>query len=200
MKRPCKIKLAAGDALIVVGVQNDFLPGGSLPVLCGHTVIPALNRYLAEFAGRQLPVFATRDWHPPDHRSFQTQGGRWPVHCVAQSEGAKFASELILPPWTVVISKGVAADNEACSGFEGTDLERRLRGARLQRLFIGGLATDYCVLNTVKHGLGRGFRVLLLRDAIRAMNLKPGAGRDAEAEMIRLGAVPTQLTGIAHNR
>ena len=164
---------------------------------CGDAVIPVLNCYLAEFAGRRLPVFATRDWHPADHRSFQTQGGRWPVHCVANSTGAKFASELILPPWTVVISKGVAADKEGYSGFEGTDLEKRLRGARLHRLFIGGLATDCCVLNTVKQGLARGFRVFLLSDAIRAANVKPGDGRDAEAEMIRLGAVLIQLTDLA---
>jgi nicotinamidase/pyrazinamidase len=112
-----KIRLTAGDALIVVGLQNDFLPGGSLPVACGDAVIPVLNCYLAEFAGRRLPVFATRDWHPADHRSFQTQGGRWPVHCVANSKGAEFPSELILPPWTILISKGVPADQEGYSGF-----------------------------------------------------------------------------------
>src|SRR5580765_7287739 len=114
-----KIGPTAGDALIIVDVQNDFLPGGSLPVPCGNTVIPVLNRYLAEFVERQLPVFATRHWHPPNHCSFQTEGGRWPVHCVANSKGAHFASELILPPWTVVISKGVTADQEAWSGFAG---------------------------------------------------------------------------------
>jgi nicotinamidase-related amidase len=191
-----KIGLAAGDALIVVDLQNDFLPGGSLAVPCGDVVIPLLNCYLAEFARRQLPVFATRDWHPPDHCSFRTQGGRWAVHCVANSTGAQLASELILPPWSFVISKGVSADKEAGSGFEGTDLEKRLRGPGLRRLFIGGLAADYSVLSTVKDGVARGFRVFLLSDAIRALNVKPGDGRDAEAQMIRLGAVPIQLKGI----
>ena len=192
-----KVRLAAGDALIVVDVQNDFLAGGSLPVSCGDAVIPVLNRYLAEFAGRQLPIFATRAWHPPSHCSFETQGGRWPVHCLANSKGAQFPSELILPPWTVVISKGAAADQEAYSGFEGTDLERRLCGSGLRRLFLGGLATDYCVLNTVKDALARGFGVFLLRDAIRAVNVKPDDGDNAEGEMLRLGAVPIQLKHLA---
>jgi nicotinamidase/pyrazinamidase len=188
-----KIRLAAGHALIVVDVQNDFLAGGSLAVPCGNTVIPQLNRYLVEFARRQLPIFATRDWHPLNHCSFQPQGGRWPVHCVADSKGAQFPSELVFPPWTVVISKAVAGDKEAYSGFEGTDLEKRLRGFAVCRLFIGGLATDYCVLNTVKDALVRGFSVFLLRDAIRAVNVKPDDSRHAEAEMLRLGAVPIRL-------
>ena len=192
-----KVRLAAGDALIMVDVQNDFLPGGSLAVPCGHTVIPVLNQYLAEFARKQLPIFAMRDWHPANHCSFQSQGGPWPVHCVADSKGAQFASELILPPWTVVISHAVAADREAYSGFERTDLENRLRGFRLNRLFVGGLATDYCVLYTVKDALARGFSVFLLRDAIRAVNVKPDDGRNAEAEMIRLGATPIQLKNLA---
>jgi len=195
MKNPQRqeTELVAGDALIVVDLQNDFLPGGSFAVPHADAVIPVLNRYLAEFAGRQLPIFATRDWHPMNHCSFRTQGGRWPVHCVADSKGEQFASELILPPWTVVISKGVAPDKEAYSGFEGTVLEKRLRGLGLRRLFVGGLATDYCVLNTVKDALARGFSVFLLRDAIGAVNVKPDDGRNAEAEMLRLGATPIQL-------
>ena len=187
----------AGDALIVVDVQNDFLAGGSLPVQGGDAVIPVLNRYLAEFAERQLPIFATRDWHPANHCSFQTRGGRWPIHCVAGSKGAQFPSALILPPWTIVISKGVAADKEAYSGFEGTDLEERLRGSGLHRLFVGGLATDYCVFNTVKDALARGFSVILLCDAIRAVNVRPDDGAKAEAEMLWLGAVSMQLKCLA---
>jgi nicotinamidase/pyrazinamidase len=182
-----KVKLGAGDALILVDVQNDFLAGGSLAVPRGNNVIPVLNGYLAEFAGRQLPIFATRDWHPANHCSFQSQGGRWPVHCVANSKGAQFPSELILPPWAVVISKGVNADKEAYSGFEGTDLEKRMRGHGIRRLFVGGLATDYCVLNTVKDVLTHGFTVFLLRDAIRAVNVKPNDGHNGEAEMVHSG-------------
>lgn len=192
-----KIRLAAGDALIVVDIQNDFLPGGSLAVPCGNTVIAVLNRYLAEFAGRHLPIFLTRDWHPANHCSFQTQGGCWPVHCVADSKGAAFASGLKPPPWTVVISKGVAAGKEGYSGFEGTDFEKRLRGSGLRRLFVGGLASNYGVPHTVKDGLARDFSVFLLRDAIRAVNVKPNVGRNAEAEMIPLAAVPIRLKNLA---
>lgn len=195
------IGLAAGDALIVVDVQNDFLPGGSLAVPCGNAVIPTLNRYLAEFAEHRLPVFATRDWHPPNHCSFRTQGGRWPVHCVAESKGAAFASDLILPPWTVSISKGADAHKEAYSGFDGTDLEEHLHGFGLHRLFIGGLVTDYCVLNTVKDAMALGFSVFLLRDAnaIRALNVSPANYRDAEAEMLGLGAAFVQLMNLARS-
>jgi len=192
-----KIRLVAGDALIVVDVQNDFLPGGSLAVPCSNKVIPALNRYVARFAKRHLPIYVTRDWHPADHCSFKTEGGQWPVHCVADSQGAQFASELVLPPWTVVISKGIRPDREACSGFEGTDLENRLRGHSIRRLFVAGLASDHCVLNTVQEALARGFSVLLLRDAICAMNVKPADGRNAKTEMVRLGARSIQLKNLS---
>jgi nicotinamidase/pyrazinamidase len=181
------------DALVVVDVQNDFLPGGSLAVPRGDEIIPMLNRYLAGFVEQQLPVFATRDWHPADHCSFRAQGGPWPVHCVMKTKGAEFPSSLSLPTTAIIISKGTAADKEAYSGFEGTDLDDHLRGGRVSRLYVGGLATDYCVLNTVKDAVRLGFRVILLKDAIRAVNVGPADGREAEAEMLRLGAVPFQL-------
>jgi len=182
------IRLQAGDALIAVDVQNDFLPGGSLAVPEGDAVVPALNRYLAAFAARALPVYATRDWHPPDHCSFKAQGGIWPPHCVAATRGAEFARGLALPETAVIISKAVTPAIDSYSGFGGTDLAARLRAGRLTRLFIGGLATDYCVLNTVKDGITLGFEVLLLADAIRAVDVKPGDGARAQAEMQQLGA------------
>jgi len=178
-----------GDALIVVDVQNDFLPGGRLAVPDGDQVVPVLNRYIAAFTAKQLPIFATRDWHPADHCSFQAQGGPWPPHCIADSEGAAFAPGLKLSAGTTVISKAMTRDKDAYSGFEGTDLDGRLRDAGAQRLFIGGLATDYCVLNTVMDALRHGYEVLLLSDAIRAVNIKSDDGRNAEQEMIRVGAV-----------
>jgi len=184
-----EIALHHGDALVIVDVQNDFLPGGNLAVPNGDQVVPVLNRYIAAFAAKQLPIFATRDWHPADHCSFQAQGGPWPPHCIADSEGAAFAPSLKLPAGTTVISKAVTQDKDAYSGFEGTDLDARLRDLGAQRLLIGGLATDYCVLNTVKDALGHDYEVLLLTDAIRAVNVQPDDGRDAEQEMIRLGAV-----------
>lgn len=182
------IRLQSGDALIAVDVQNDFLPGGSLAVPQGDAVVPALNRYLAAFAARALPVFATRDWHPPDHCSFRKQGGIWPPHCVAATRGAEFASSLVLPQAAVVISKAVTPGADSYSGFGGTDLAVRLRAAGVTRLFIGGLATDYCVLNTVRDALAEGFDVLLLADAIRAVDVKAGDGARAQREMEQLGA------------
>ena len=182
------IRLQTVDALIAVDVQNDFLPGGSLAVPEGDAVVPALNRYLAAFGARALPVFATRDWHPPKHCSFKAQGGIWPPHCVAATRGAEFARALALPQSAVVISKAAAPEADAYSGFGGTDLAARLRASGVTRLFIGGLATDYCVLNTVRDALAGGFEVLLLADAIRAVEVKAGDGARALEEMQRLGA------------
>ncbi len=188
MRSSSSIHLQTGDALVVVDVQSDFLPGGSLAVPAGDAVVPAINRYLAAFAARALPVFATRDWHPPDHCSFQAQGGIWPPHCVAASPGAAFAPGLALPAAAVVVSKAVTREADAYSGFGGTDLAARLRAGRSARLYIGGLATDYCVLNTVKDALLERFAVLLLEDAIRAVDVHAGDGARALAEMQRLGA------------
>ncbi len=191
-----RIELQNGDALIVVDVQNDFLPGGSLVVPDGDAVVPVLNRYLAGFAARELPVYATRDWHPPNHCSFKAQGGPWPPHCVAGTRGAAFAAPLKLPSGSFVISKAVRADKDAYSGFEGTELDASLRARKITRLFVGGLATDYCVLNTVRDALTLGYRVYLLTDAIRPVNVKPEDGRNAEAEMRRLGAEPVTLSAL----
>lgn len=182
------IQLRAGDALLVVDVQNDFLPGGNLAVPSGNEVIPVLNRYIERFAQAGLPLYATRDWHPGNHCSFKPQGGTWPPHCIAGSAGAQFPATLRLPDHTVVISKAVTQEKDAYSGFEGTDLAERLRRARVERLFVGGLATDYCVLNTVIDALHLGFQVMLLHDAIRAVEVHPGDGQAAIDEMVRQGA------------
>jgi nicotinamidase/pyrazinamidase len=179
----------AGDALIVVDVQNDFLPGGALAVPEGDAVVPVLNTALARFAALGLPVFATRDWHPPDHCSFQARGGPWPPHCLAGTPGAGFAANLALPPAAYIISKATTAERDAYSGFEGTDLDVRLRQLGVRRVFVGGLATDYCVLNTVRDALRLGYATVLLRDAIRAVDVEPGDGERAIAEMQRLGAI-----------
>lgn len=186
-----------GDALIIVDVQNDFLPGGSLAVADGGAVIPALNRYIQSFVKHQLPVYATRDWHTADHCSFKPQGGPWPPHCVAGTAGAAFAPKLKLPAAAVVVSKAVRRDADAYSGFEGTDLDRHLRAAGINRLFIGGLATDYCVLNTVKDARRLQFETYLLEDAIRAVNVTPGDGARAVAAMHAAGARPMQLARLA---
>ncbi|MBX6421634.1 MAG: nicotinamidase [Nevskia sp.] len=177
-----------GDALLIVDVQNDFLPGGALAVPHGDQVVPSLNRYIARFRAAQLPVFATRDWHPPDHCSFRAQGGPWPAHCVAGTAGARFAAALELPASAQIVSKAQRPERDAYSGFEGTDLDARLRAAGVRRVFVGGLATEYCVLNTAKDALRHGYAVVLLLDAVRAIDAQPGAGARALEELRRLGA------------
>jgi len=180
--------LQRGDALLVVDVQNDFLPGGSLAVPEGDTVVAPLNRAAAAFHAAGVPIFASRDHHPPDHGSFQPYGGTWPVHCVAGTPGAAFAAALHLPAETVVVSKATTRERDAYSAFDGTDLAERLRAAGVNRLFVGGLATDYCVKATVLDGLAAGFRVVLLTDAVRAVDLQPGDGTRAIEEMRAAGA------------
>jgi len=145
--------LQPGDALIIVDVQNDFLPGGALAVPHGDEVIAPLNGYLREYARLHLPVFATRDWHPPGHCSFHEQGGPWPPHCVAGTEGAELASGVRLPGSTRVISKATRPESDAYSAFQGTDLAQQLHDAGVTRVLIGGLATDYCVRATALDAL-----------------------------------------------
>lgn len=177
----------AGDALLVVDVQNDFLPGGSLAVAAGEQVLAPLNRWLARFATAGLPIYASRDWHPRGHCSFHARGGPWPPHCVAGTAGAAFAPTLALPPQTVIVSKGTGDDTEAYSAFAGTALADSLRGRGIGRLFVGGLATEYCVLSTVRDALEQGFHILVLVDAIRPVDA--GDGDAALATMRGLGAV-----------
>lgn len=185
---PDLIQLRAGDALLVVDVQNDFLPGGQLAVARGDQTVPVLNGYITRFREKGLPVFATRDWHPPNHCSFVEQGGPWPPHCVADTAGAALAEGLELPEDTPIVSKATTSERDAYSGFEGTDLADRLRARGVKRVFVGGLATDYCVLNTVRDALSLGLETVLLTDAIQAVNAEPGDGARAEREMAQLGA------------
>ena len=181
------------DALLIVDVQNDFCPGGALAVADGDRVVPALNRYIERFQKSRLLNFATRDWHPEKTRHFKAYGGLWPPHCIQGTKGAEFRADLRLPPNAVVVSKGMAADEESYSGFDGRDekgtaLAELLRAQGIGRLFVGGLATDYCVKHTVLDGLKQGFQVVLLEDATRAVNLEPGDGERAIEAMVQAGA------------
>ena len=185
-----------GDALLLVDVQNDFLPGGALAVPDGDAVVPVLNRYLARFVEAGLPIFATRDWHPADHCSFQAQGGPWPAHCVQGTPGAGFAPGLDLPHGVSHVAKAIGTEKDSYSGFDGTGLAAELRAAGVTRLLIGGLATDYCVLNTVLDALREGFEVLLLEDAVRAVEVQPGDGDAATARMVAAGARPVTLEAL----
>lgn len=190
------IRLGDGDALIVVDVQNDFLPGGSLAVTEGDQVIPALNGYFEAFSKRGLPVVATRDWHPRDHCSFESEGGPWPPHCIAGTIGAAFASTLNLPRDTIIVSKAQAKEHDVYSGFHGTGLDALLQERGVLRVWVGGLATDYCVRNTVKDALTLGYKVCLLIDAVRAVDAHPGDGARALLEMRELGARTVTLEDV----
>ncbi len=180
--------LTSQDALVVVDVQVDFCPGGALPVPEGDAVVPVLNGWIARFVEAGLPIFASRDWHPPQHVSFRERGGPWPPHCVQNSPGAAFHPELKLPRETVVLSKGTDPDRDAYSAFDGTGLAQRLRQRGIRRVTVGGLALDYCVRATVLDALREGFAVRLLRRATRAVEVQPGDGERALAEMRKAGA------------
>jgi nicotinamidase/pyrazinamidase len=178
----------AGDALLIIDAQVDFLPGGSLAVAGGDKVIAPLNRSIQRFIACGLPIVATRDWHPPDHSSFSPQGGPWPPHCVAGTPGAAFAPGLRLPPGAQIVSKGTAADRDAYSAFTTPRLGWMLHAAGATHIVVGGLATDYCVLQTVLDALELGFGVVVLRDAVAAVDLQPGDGERALARMAAAGA------------
>ncbi len=182
-----QIMLVAGDALLLVDVQNDFLPGGSLPVPDGDKTVPVLNRYVAFFHAHDLPIFATRDWHPQNHCTFLERGGPWPSHCIAETQGSAFPNSLELPSDVHVISKATSSEKDAYSGFDGTQLHALLQSFGSHRLFVGGLATEYCVLNTVKDALRYGYSTFVLQDAVRAISVSDGL--KAFEEMERLGAV-----------
>ena len=175
-------------ALIVVDVQNDFCPGGSLAVAQGSAIIPALNRAIRAFRRSRLPVVFTRDWHPRNHCSFKEQGGRWPRHCVARTKGARFHRKLEVPRGSIIVSKATKPSFEAYSGFQGTGLERTLKRRGVENLFVGGLATDYCVKQTVLDALGAGFNVYVMTDCVKGVNLKKGDSAAALRLLSRKGA------------
>jgi nicotinamidase/pyrazinamidase len=178
--------------LVVVDVQNDFCPGGALAVRDGDQVVAVLNRVIAEFEQAGLPVIATRDWHPERTTHFHTHGGKWPPHCVQGTQGAEFHPDLTLGS-AVIVSKGREEDADSYSGFDGVDarevrLADLLRERGVERLVVGGLATDYCVKQTALDGLQQGFKVVVLEDAVRGVDLKPDDARRAIDEMKQAGA------------
>ena len=182
------------DALIIVDVQRDFCSGGALPVPEGERIIPVLNKYIEKFSKAGGLIVATRDWHPPNHISFKNYGGTWPPHCIQGTPGADFHPDLKLPKESKIVSKASQADKEAYSGFDGTDLERELRDAGIRRVFVGGLATEYCVKSTVLDALNLGFETVLLLDAIKGVDVNPGDSERAIREMLESGAKKASLS------
>ena len=192
-----RVRVTEKDALIVVDMQNDFMPGGALPVPEGDSIVPRLNEYIELFEGRALPVFFTRDWHPENHISFKGHGGIWPPHCVQNTEGAMFHKDLRMPlDNKFIISKGTSPDFDAYSGFQGTVLDSLLRERGVTRVFVGGVATDYCVKNTVLGALNLGYSAILLLDGIKGVDVKPGDSERAIELMLDRGAVGIEITDI----
>ncbi len=176
-------------ALLVVDIQNDFCPDGALGVPKGDAMIPQVNAYIRFFYEQGAHVIATRDWHPSGHASFKEQGGPWPVHCVQGSWGGQFHPALVLAPETMIISKATDPKREAYSAFEGTPLGERLKELGVETVFIAGLATDYCVKNSVLDARKQGLRVVVLEDAICGIDVKPGDCESALREMREAGAL-----------
>ena len=177
--------LRRGDALIVVDVQNDFCPGGALPIAGGDEVIPVLNRWIDAAAARGVSVYASRDYHPIGHMSFEDAGGPWPLHCVQDTEGARFHSDLRLPSSAVVVTKGVRLDQDQNSAFDQTGLGADLRKQGVERVWVGGLAEDVCVLATALDARKEGFDAVLIQDATRPVT--ESGGQSARAEMQAAG-------------
>ncbi len=182
-----KLILSSSDALLVTDMQIDFLPGGALPVANADELIPVINSYIKRFESI-AHIIASRDWHPLNHMSFKPQGGPWPPHCVQNTAGAKFTPDLKLPSETLVISKATDPKREAYSVFDGTPLEEELRKMDVKRLFVAGVATDYCVVNTVLDARKLGLETFVLMDATLGIDVNPGDVDRAVDVIVKSGA------------
>jgi nicotinamidase/pyrazinamidase len=179
-------------ALLIVDVQNDFCPGGALGIKDGDKIIPAINKYIKNFAPKKLPIFASRDWHPKKTTHFKKFGGVWPVHCVQGTKGAEFHPKLKLPKEVILLYKGMDPEKDSYSAFQAQDqngmsLPNFLRILGIKELYIAGLATDYCVKFTTHDAIKEGFKVKILLDAIKGVNLKPNGSENVIREMVRIG-------------
>ncbi len=189
------------QALLIVDVQNDFCPGGALAVPAGDRIIPVLNSYLKLFFSKKFPIFASRDWHPSRTKHFKEFGGIWPVHCVKETFGAQFHSDLQLPRSAIILSKGINPDEDGYSAFQGIDESGTSFGELLKErnitvLFVGGLATDYCVKSSVVDACQNGLKVNLLTDAISGVNLKREDSFAAVNEMVHCGAIKSNFSKV----
>ena len=164
------VKIRSVDALIIVDMQNDFMPSGALPIENAHTIIPIINKYIKLFKDLGGTIVATRDWHPPNHISFNIRGGPWPPHCIQNTKGAEFHPFLELPSNTIVVSKATNEDKEAYSGFDSTELDSVLKARKIKRVFICGVATEYCVKATAIDAINLGYQTFILIDAIKGVN------------------------------
>lgn len=180
-------------ALLIVDVQNDFCPGGALAVPEGDKVVPEMNKYIKVFSAKKLPIFASRDWHPVRTKHFKDFGGLWPVHCLQNTKGAAFHLKLKIPKTAILLYKGMSPEEDSYSVFQAQD-ERGvgflnlLKMLEIKELYIGGLATDYCVRFSTLDALKHGLKVRLLADAIKGVDLKKGDSLKAIRLMCKHGA------------
>lgn len=180
-----KLQPRPGDALLIVDVQLDFCPGGALPITDGDAVVPVLNRWIERAVRAGIPVYASRDWHPVGHLSFEEEGGPWPPHCLQDTDGARFHPDLALPETTIEITKGVRFDQDQYSAFDQTGLAHELRKRGITRIWLGGLAEDVCVSATALDARREGFEVWLINEATRPVT--PEGGREARQRMAQAG-------------
>ncbi len=189
-------------ALLIADPQIDFCPGGALGIKDGDKIIPAVNAYVRSFAQRQLPIFITRDWHPQKTKHFKVYGGVWPRHCVHDTKGAAFHPGLRLPKEAIILSKGMDPEEDSYSAFHAYDnnhkeLHHLLQIFGVTELYIGGLATDYCVKYSVLDALKYGYEVYVLLDATKGVDLKPQDSVGAVRQMLAAGAGMMTLADIA---
>jgi len=187
-------------ALLIVDVQNDFCPGGALGIPEGDKIIPNINKYIKIFSQKKLPIFVTRDWHPVNTGHFKDFGGVWPVHCIQRTLGAAFHPKLKLPGDAVMLYKGMDPAKDSYSSFQAEDsrgerFSRLLNRLKIKELWIAGLATDYCVKFSTRDAFKHGFKVKILIDAIKGVDLKPGDSERAIKEMLKRGAKSMILKG-----
>jgi nicotinamidase/pyrazinamidase len=184
--------LRAGDGVLLVDVQIDFCPGGALPIPEGDQVVPILNEWVTAAERRRIPIYASRDWHPVRHPSFQAEGGRWPPHCIQDTEGAAFHPDLRLPPDVIKVTKGTRFDQDQYSAFDQTGLHHRLQGDGVRRLWVGGLAQDVCVCATALDARGLGYEVHLIPGG--SLPVDRDSGVDALRRMREAGVVADAVT------
>jgi nicotinamidase/pyrazinamidase len=180
------------EALLIVDPQNDFMPGGSLAVPDGDKIFSPLNALMPKFD----LVIASQDWHPKNHSSFVSQGGIWPPHCIQGSSGAEFHSDLDQSRLGLIVRKGYLPNREQYSCFDNTGLAEMLKCRGIRTLYIGGVATDYCVLQSTLGALEGNLKVVILTDCIKAVNLKPNDGQQALKQMTEAGAQMSKSTDL----
>ena len=174
------------DALLIIDVQKDFCKGGALAVPEAEEIIPVINELIQEAEKKGIRIYASRDWHPIEHISFQQPDGQWPPHCIQDTEGAKFHPDLNLPENTIVVTKGVRFDQDQNSAFDKTGLAYQMNQEGIRCIWMGGLALDVCVLQSVLDALKAGFQVKLIKAATRPVD--PDKGRQAIEDIAKAGA------------